>query len=285
MKTKTCLGAIVIAIAALAFVSGPAWAGISSTKHNLGTSGAGSNDYGVETGTAAICVFCHTPHGADTSAPVPLWNRQMSAAGAYTTYASMGTTTLDTEDAPTGSVSLACLSCHDGTQAMDVMINTPGSGGFNAGGVVDAAYVWNAGFGDTIGGIDVGITLIGTDLQDDHPVSIQYAGGGYDSTDGDGLVADGVACTTCTDGDFFEPSKGTLGGTPVWWVNESTGTNNREKTDMLLYTRAAVDGYGGQVNAEPYVECASCHDPHTENATFLRVENTGSAVCLACHNK
>jgi hypothetical protein len=42
------------------------------------------------------------------------------------------------------------------------------------------------------------------------------------------------------------------------------------------------------------VECASCHDPHgvpsagpgsTFNPTFLRINNTGSAVCLTCHSK
>ena len=41
------------------------------------------------------------------------------------------------------------------------------------------------------------------------------------------------------------------------------------------------------------VECGSCHDPHVESGTgtpasgqtFLRIANSGSAVCLACHNK
>jgi predicted CXXCH cytochrome family protein len=54
---------------------------------------------------------------------------------------------------------------------------------------------------------------------------------------------------------------------------------------MILYTRAASAGYTGQTNPEPFVECASCHDPHSTNQTFLRIANTGSAVCLACHNK
>lgn len=49
----------------------PAAAQIATTKHNLGTSpgGTGVNKF---SGTAEICVFCHTPHGADTSAAVPL---------------------------------------------------------------------------------------------------------------------------------------------------------------------------------------------------------------------
>jgi predicted CXXCH cytochrome family protein len=51
---------------------------------------------------------------------------------------------------------------------------------------------------------------------------------------------------------------------------------------MLLYTRNEATVAGGY---QPFVECASCHDPHTENATFLRISNAGSAVCLACHTK
>jgi predicted CXXCH cytochrome family protein len=33
------------------------------------------------------------------------------------------------------------------------------------------------------------------------------------------------------------------------------------------------------------VQCESCHDVHTSVASFLRLSNSGSALCLACHNK
>ncbi|NOY62352.1 MAG: cytochrome c3 family protein, partial [Gammaproteobacteria bacterium] len=37
---------------------------------------------------------------------------------------------------------------------------------------------------------------------------------------------------------------------------------------------------------QPYVECASCHDPHVDyNPTFLRIDPSGSRVCLTCHAK
>ena len=76
-------------------------------------------------------------------------------------------------------------------------------------------------------------------------------------------------------------------GTTVWWVDtETTPNGTRQKTDMLLYTRSKDQGYVGQTDSEPFVECASCHDPHTSaNPTFLRVSNAGSAVCLSCHVK
>ena len=99
---------------------GAVHAGIFNTKHNLGSTGinAASNF----SGTSEICVFCHTPHGGDSSAAVPLWNRHLDPAG-FLTYDQLGSTTLDGQIEPVGSVSVACLSCHDGTQAMDSMIN------------------------------------------------------------------------------------------------------------------------------------------------------------------
>jgi hypothetical protein len=117
----------------LAF-SGFASAGIADTKHNLG-SGAGPSGRNQVSDTAEICVFCHTPHGASTDAPAPLWNKRLGAngtpagGGTYTTYDTLQTPSLDGTVAPVGSVSMACLSCHDGTQAMDNIINAPGSGG------------------------------------------------------------------------------------------------------------------------------------------------------------
>ena len=119
--------------AMLLMFSGPASAqGIADTRHNLG-SGAGPTR-NTTTNTAEICVFCHTPHGGATTAPVPLWNKRLGAegvpggGGSYTTYDTLQLPSLDGTVAPVGSISLACLSCHDGTQAMDNVINAPGSG-------------------------------------------------------------------------------------------------------------------------------------------------------------
>ena len=122
------LGGLAISGLLLIAASGPALAQIAETKHNLGTTGTGSNSFD---GTGELCVFCHTPHGGDTSANPPLWNRVLPDAGTFTTYDSLGTSSLDGEVLEVGSVSIACLSCHDGTQAMNVMINAPGSGNFD----------------------------------------------------------------------------------------------------------------------------------------------------------
>ena len=249
---------VIVGLLATGFV----YAGVAATKHNMGSGGSGPNTF---SGTTEVCVFCHTPHGADTTASVPLWNRTLANPSTYTTYDTLGTTSLEGATAEVGSVSLACLSCHDGTQAMDTLINDPGSG------AVVAAFT-----GGTWSGNDRPQNIAGLtqDLTNDHPVGVQYGGGGINIT---------TPAGTLNDPDFVAPQNATINGTTVWWVDTAGGSAAvREKTDMQLYTRTEVGIAGG---AQPFVECASCHDPHSETQTFLRVSNDTSAVCLSCHTK
>ena len=151
----------------------PAQAQIKDTKAQPGHLGTGVNKF---SGTAEICVFCHTPHGADTSAAVPLWNRTLPAPDVHDVR-QPGHVQLDGKTAPVGSVSIACLSCHDGVTSMSAVINAPGSGTTG-----DAA--WTAGTGRRQpDGWSAGrrrqITNLGKDLKNDHPIGIQYGGGGF----------------------------------------------------------------------------------------------------------
>ncbi len=279
----------VIAIAALAAIGSHAAAQIATTKHNLGTTGTAGNNR-VTAGTEEICVFCHTPHGSNTSmTSAPLWNK---ATPATTTYQVYDTTTSSTIDggvlqpgAAGGSVSIACLSCHDGTQAMDNIINAPGSGGHDTtgGGAAGRGYTWDTTTGrvNADGFLQNGagfIAMLGTDLRNDHPIGIQYCGGGVNTTN--------LTTANCVDSDFNTLTNSVINSQRVWWVDSGAVGNsgNRDKTDMILYSRDFEPVRTG-AGVGPSVECASCHDPHTANATFLRRQNTGSAVCLACHNK
>jgi hypothetical protein len=282
-------------LAALLFTfGGPASAaGIADTKHNLG-SGPGPAGRNQVTDTAEICVFCHTPHGADTAAPVPLWNKRLGAAGVpagggtYTSYATLQTPSLDGTIAAVGSISMACLSCHDGTQAMDNIINAPGSGGYDAtgGGNTGLAYTWTGTRVNAAGVMQNGgsnISMLGTDLSNYHPIGIQYCGGGLTGT---GATVTG----TCKDGDFKALQTQVINSNQIFWVD--TGVAGKQRTDLPLYTRSGADASLG-----PLVECASCHDPHVSDnqvnagglpnsgQTFLRISNASSAVCTACHVK
>lgn len=287
-------GGVAIALLAAGMSGGaPAQAGIKDTKHNLSSSNAvaNANKATVGAGSTEICVFCHTPHGSDTNASVPLWNKKMGTT-AYTTYNSLGTSSLDGLVAPVGSVSLACLSCHDGTQALNVMINAPGSGNYDSAGAVFGSM---GGDNQTSGKLSAGIiTNIGVDLKNDHPVGIQYGGGPQKTV---AIPGAGTDYSTFRDPDFKTAKSMTANGQTVWWVDSVGGKNKadaliggtadvREKSDMQLYTRTHDRGPDEATQvAQPFVECASCHDPHSDNTTFLRIENKESAVCLACHTK
>lgn len=110
-----------------------------------------SHDFSGDTwnATGEICIVCHTPHNAITSvAEAPLWNHQVTAVTNYALYAS--STTNATIGQPDASSKL-CLSCHDGTVAME-------------------------NFGATNNGTHfmTGPSLVGTSLANDHPVSFTY---------------------------------------------------------------------------------------------------------------
>ncbi len=124
-----------------------AWAGtIVGTDHDFSTSTWSGGE---------ICIACHTPHNADTTTTdAPLWNHALTAA-TYTLYSSPS---LDaTVGQPDGSSKL-CLSCHDGTVALD-----------SFGGVIGSTYIsGTANIGEGTPGGTTG------DLSNDHPISITY---------------------------------------------------------------------------------------------------------------
>lgn len=95
-----------------------------------------------------ICAPCHTPHNADTSvANSPLWNHKVTAA-TFTVYVGQGT--MDATIGQPDGISKLCLSCHDGTVALDSFGGSSGTS-FISGG-----------------------EKLGTDLTNDHPVSFTY---------------------------------------------------------------------------------------------------------------
>jgi predicted CXXCH cytochrome family protein len=61
----------------------------------------------------------------------------------------------------------------------------------------------------------------------------------------------------------------------------SGNTARRTRSDLPLYRR--TDDVSGQEVA--YIECSTCHDPHSNNSKFLRLSNEGSRLCLTCHIK
>lgn len=309
--SKTAIGLVLAG--ATAFAANTATAGamnsIADSWHNLGANNSkggtpnsptsGSPNKSMATGE--ICVFCHTPHGGDTSAAVPIWNRKLNDPSVYQRYSANGTSTFDAAEGPIGSVTIACLSCHDGAQAVDALINAPGSGNYTSYLSTQFGspnyYSWTNGTrfsgGDATDGklsADI-VQNLGTDLRNDHPVSMQYAGGGITGSgstiNGNPRDPDFTTQTprtiTKADGSTYtvqllaesSPNVGT-----IFYIDrgtESAQSASRDRKDIIFYTRdfapptTSIDNKAG---IQPFVECGSCHDPHNvENPTFLRVSN------------
>ena len=301
---------------------------IANTRHNMtmdytsaGGPDVGFNMNGYRNDYGAICVYCHTPHGANSQIQAPLWNRTINA-GTYQLY-DKPTTLMRAVSTP-GPTSLTCLSCHDGTIAIDSVLNMPGSGWNpidnstnNEVGTSDQAFLsqWQAagnegpppGTHATLGpdlGVGAGSDtcarchlgdiigtkgtlepftafMVGTDLRNDHPVGV--------------LFPDVYTPVT----DFNEPNVKLPGEMAFFDTN---GNNRADPDEVRLYDSG--EGYE--------VECASCHDPHGVpsggsgtntrfSPSFLRVNNGigginhdgnagivsngPSALCLTCHTK
>lgn len=295
---------------------------IKNTLHNLST----SNIFPVNIGpgpntTAEVCVFCHTPHGGSTSGPggVPLWNRTVPLNSGYTIYGGANFDGVDSGQ-PQG-VSLACLSCHDGTIALDSLINMPGSGGFRPanltppGNTADMiAPVGGSAFLNGLNQMNGGIrtdtganyeVILGgaapfpnltTDLSDDHPISMQIPN---------------------TDPQFNEllANSPPADASGLRILTRNPGSVNSDKRDSLR----SYPGVDRTPGSGYYIECATCHNPHTPRPLFLRLPsrydsamilpsgggtvtvsqmgggasaaliadepNAGSLICISCHQK
>lgn len=236
-----------------------ALAGILSTRHNLSNSRTGAMTVSNNNGTVIyslnqdqLCVWCHTPHAAFNT-DGPLWNKSTTNA-AFTTYP----TTVGGSARATsiGTKSKICLTCHDGTLAINIVINAPGSGGVVATGAQFGLWQGlNTATNALMGGVPTNVANVSTDLSNDHPISIVYSTPTTNTADNPGSL---------------RTTGYVLAGTTTWVPRQ--GTVSGAKIEGLL------DGND--------IQCVSCHDPHTDaNATFLRATTTGSRICITCHDK
>ena len=167
INTHACLTGLLLTFTALPVMAGSITD--ANTAHNFSTSGWTGGE---------ICIACHTPHNANASVTeAPLWNHNLSAVASYTLYDSP---TLDATTAqPTGTSKL-CLSCHDGTVALD-----------------------NSDGGQTM----TGPSTVGSDgLSNDHPISFDYTST-LATTDG---ALHNPATTNVTIGSGTDTKSGTI---------------------------------------------------------------------------
>ena len=77
----------------------------------------------ISGGTGEICIYCHTPH--NSAIAVPLWNRMNPCNGESWLYKTSATLTAATKASAFSedSISLFCMSCHDGSIALSAVVN------------------------------------------------------------------------------------------------------------------------------------------------------------------
>ena len=280
------IAAVFLLLASVLFLAAPTLAqrisDVRGTRHNLSANGPGTT-HAAAGATTEVCVFCHTPHNATQSdlggatLRAPLWNRRVPSGTTYTPYTS---STLDAQsiadgfNAQPGGSSKLCLSCHDGTLAIgnvnvlngksNVSIPMTGTG---PGGVMPAGE-----------GVQSGFTrFIGTDLRNDHPISVTF-NSALAARDGEMRPVDASQRWPATTGSVVGIR---VPGYKPLLPLEMTGNN----------------GVG-------QVQCATCHDPHIRdvdpskgNQKFLRAQRFQEAPptnahspatdinCLSCHDK
>jgi predicted CXXCH cytochrome family protein len=192
----------VFAILAIAGVASAAT--VVGSRHDLRAVGGGT---ATGNGLTEVCVVCHTPHQATTAnAQDPLWNHTGTSTAAFGVYASatLNATPTNIGGSAMGSqsVSMLCMSCHDGTISVLSMYNPP-----NAGTPTVTAIASRI---DTNGRI-ISNSNVGTDLSDDHPVNFTYNAALVTADGGTGLAdptsgtvspllfAGTVQCASCHD--------------------------------------------------------------------------------------
>lgn len=253
------------------------YAAVASTKHNLSVSGPGTIKAASEAG---ICVFCHAPHNAapDTA----LWNRRNPGS----TYVPYSSSTIKSNPGQPNGGSLMCLSCHDGTIALGEVLSrkTPIA---MAGGVTT---------------LPVGPGRLGTDLSDDHPVSIAYTAAlaasrgdlahpatltGRVKLDSSGQLQ----CSSChdahddTNGKFLVMSNR---GSALCLAchTKSTWNGSSHKTSISTWNGVAPNPFQStSYTSVADNACESCHKQHTAGGKkWLLNAAIEENNCYPCHN-
>ena len=223
-------------VTALALTAGAAYAApmtIVGSPHDM------SN------GTGEICIYCHTPHNA--AIPIPLWNRVNPSPGEFTLYKTSATLTAATKASKLSddSISLFCMSCHDGSIALSAVVNANDDTNNE---MQYAAISPRAAYTSPLS--DTNLKNLKRDLSNTHPIGFDYEAA---------VVEDnGIRGSAGVLAEFALKAEG--------------------KTTAQAFL------YGTEGKTFECASCHRVHDPGP-SANFLRIENEQSALCLACHIK
>ena len=256
LKKAAAVFAFVGLMAGIAYAgAGPA-TGVNGSMHDINAVAGYADDALQRT-----CVFCHTPHNAQTGSLAPLWNHNPSTVSlAPYAWAAPANLPIAFAADPLVGPSRLCMACHDGVTAVDSHGTARGEANGNT--VMTSAYT------DALG--KTAKRFI-DDLTVTHPIGFQYSDAVLNRPNE--LVNDQTGFITA-------PTTALMASTFNTKTRAGIATGGKKIADTM---------YGG------FMTCASCHEVHnTNNATpdaghnynyFLWAKEEGSAICLSCHVK
>lgn len=126
---KAAILVLVICIATSAFAARAPKSAVFGSPHDFKTAG----EYSLGGASYTLCNFCHIAHkfgSAPTGPSYLLWNHTLSSVSSYGVYASDSMASTPTDLGGQLTVSNLCLSCHDGTVAVDSWYEAPAGTNF-----------------------------------------------------------------------------------------------------------------------------------------------------------
>lgn len=257
---KTVTLALTVACVMVSSLASAAVNNVVNSKHNFSFTGTSYAYHDPNPSSTQVCIYCHTPHNAGQTRL--LWNKASNSVTTFRLYTSSSSLTdvvRKNSSLSANSPSLLCLGCHDGKTAMNVL-HASGKGSAAAGYPAGSRYAYGSApivmesslwmFGSYFPGMAIGGTAAeggqGDDLTNDHPIGFSYSA--------------------------------VLG-------ENALGLNSMSEVDSKSTSRIRFFGSSNKV------ECSTCHNPHVDNqnnpslSPFLVMSNSGSALCLSCHNK
>ena len=240
---------ISVAVGALLLSPAVTRAGILNSPHDFHSENW-NNDPGDPN---AVCSPCHQAHHGDSTV-IPLWNHT-SSQGPWTMYSTLNSPSFKAQSTETPinqpgtglpRVSQACLSCHDGTIAVNAY------GGIIQGG--SAYYLTNS-------------ARIGTDLTHTHPISFTYNAAlvGTGPTQDKWLYNPDTTDAITPDGNFVAPNSMKindflLGGNHRMECSSCHDVHNQEGTPFDITTNPKLVRINGTKAGVGSTLCRSCHN-------------------------
>jgi predicted CXXCH cytochrome family protein len=248
---------------------------ILNSKHDLSVFGPGPVRAVNET---EVCIFCHAPHNA--SPQVPLWNRY-NPTTYYRIYTS---STTDARIDQPGGPSKMCLSCHDGSIALGLVLSRPPTD----------PILMNQTF------MPSGPSNLTNDLSDDHPIGFRYdrqlSNRDHQIRSPD-LVDHRIKlgrlgqleCTACHD-----PHNNELGNFLRVTDRRSALCNSCHTMDGWELSShshsprtvplAATNGIRTPYRSMADNGCSSCHIVHNAPQPQRLLRNPSFELCISCHD-